>query len=70
MTTKRCPTVIAQWSVLGSTIQSGSRVGNLRTKTMPQKIFDWFLMGLFFGMGFAIAGAVLQFIASLIARAN
>jgi hypothetical protein len=32
------------------------------------KYLQWFLMGLFGGMGFHIAGAVLKFIGSLISR--
>ena len=34
-----------------------------------QKAIENFLFGLFFGMGFCIAQAVLKFIGSLIARA-
>lgn len=36
---------------------------------MAAKALDWFVMGLCFGMGFALAGALLSFIGSLIARA-
>lgn len=35
-----------------------------------QKCIDWFLMGLFFGIGFSLAWAVLQFIASFLAHAK
>lgn len=37
---------------------------------MLYKCVEWFFMGLFFGMGFAIAWSVLRFIASLIAGAQ
>lgn len=35
---------------------------------MPTKLVDWFLMGLFFGMGFAIANAVLAFIVAILSK--
>ena len=37
---------------------------------MTYRLFDWFLMGLFGGMGFFLSLAMLRFIASFISHAD